>query len=88
MIFCYTICMDDVLKLYVVNDPTPFPTSEYGGLFVVAAHSEEEASSLVWEETYPSFKHRASTVKVDKPLFIGFAAPTITTSKIVESFCT
>jgi len=35
------------LNLYLLSHPVPFPSSEYGGVHIVAAYNEKEAYELV-----------------------------------------
>jgi len=37
------------MKIYSCDWPVPFPSSEYGGLVIVAASSVEEATKLVMD---------------------------------------
>lgn len=41
------------LNLYLVDEWVPFPASEYGGLYIFAASSEEQVLRLALEQTYP-----------------------------------
>ena len=38
-----------MLMMFVFNHPVDFPTSEYGGLWVVRAHNAREAGNLAWD---------------------------------------
>lgn len=36
-------------NLYTCTDPTPFPASEYGGLFIISAVDEAEAIKILYD---------------------------------------
>ena len=40
------------MNLYVIDYWVPFPASEYGGLFVMAAEDEEQVKQLCIEHTW------------------------------------
>ena len=40
------------MKLYVGDYWVPFPSSEYGGTWVVTANSEEEAVKMLTQDSY------------------------------------
>lgn len=41
----------DHLKLYTTSYWVPFPSSEYGGLVIIAANDTEEAANIALEST-------------------------------------
>lgn len=43
------------LYLYVVDNWVPFPASEYGGIILVAAHSDEDCVSLLTGWNYQDY---------------------------------
>jgi hypothetical protein len=40
------------MNLYVVDYWVPFPASEYGGLYVIAAENEEQVKQICIDETF------------------------------------
>jgi hypothetical protein len=74
--------------LFVVDHFVPFPTSEYGGLWVVRASDDEECFDLIVSEdreAFPEFygKLRENIEKCPKYALIDDAP-----SEVVESFLT
>jgi len=72
---------------YVVNHYVPFPSSEYGGIWIVIAEDNEECFDLISEgdSQYPQYfnKLRENIIKANK-----FKLADDLKSKIVESFLT
>jgi hypothetical protein len=72
---------------YVVNHYVPFPSSEYGGIWIVIAEDNEECFDLITENEgdYPEYynKLRENIIKATK-----FKLTDDPESKIVESFLT
>lgn len=55
-----------MVNLYILDDWVPFPASEYGGLIVVIASSDEECLALLNEEGYYRDKYPATMNVVKK----------------------
>jgi len=72
---------------YVVNHYVPFPSSEYGGIWIVIAEDDEECFDLITENEgdYPEYynKLRENIIRATK-----FKLTDDPESKIVESFIT
>lgn len=74
--------------LYLIKHPVPFPSSEYGGIWVIAANSLDEANNIVFKqlskydiEEYPNLKDQKYLAEV-----IGLTS--YYTNEIVASFVT
>jgi hypothetical protein len=76
------------MKLYVFNYWVPFPSSEYGGLIVIAADNIDECVELAKELDY---SYNPSDREVIKEYILKgtvYELKYTTTSKIVEAFTT
>jgi hypothetical protein len=73
--------------LYVVDHYVPFPQSEYGGIWVVRAESDEECFDLIstHDDLFPQFygKLRENIMNSNKYELTDDSA-----SEVIESFLT
>lgn len=64
------------LNLYLVDEWVPFPTSEYGGLYIFAASNEEQVLRLALEQTDPRHLEECGIIGITQAIknstrFIG-----------------
>lgn len=74
------------MNLYVVDYWVPFPSSEYGGLFVMAAENEEQVKQLCIEHTWETDIEYCDFDKLDMKL-IG-TTELYTEPQVIESMVT
>lgn len=75
--------------LYVVDHYIPFPTSEYGGLWVVIAEDDDECFDLIAAEDDGNFYEQHYTVLRENVLNARtYALVEDEDSRVIESFTT
>ena len=77
------------MNLYVMDYWVPFPSSEYGGLFIFAANSEDEVRELAWEATseFDRASYGKGVVTDTEVVLIG-RTDLYDTPQIVDAFST